>query len=100
MLYRCRHGVSANIIPNKLNVGVFRIHKYVDIVVDALVFKDELFNQYIFMPHGPPFLRIMDGFFDACGLPNVCSAIDGSHISLSQILNKHVITILTNYSYR
>jgi hypothetical protein len=26
----------------------------------------------------------MDGFFHACGLPNVFSTIDGSHISLSQ----------------
>jgi hypothetical protein len=53
------------------------------------------------MPHGPPLLKIMDGFFDACNLPNVCGAIDdGSHISLSQMLNKQVITILTNYSYR
>jgi hypothetical protein len=41
----------------------------------------------------------MDGCFDACSLPNVCGAIDGSHISLSQMLNKQVITILTNYSY-
>ncbi len=24
----------------------------------------------------------MDNFFHACGLPNVCGAIDGSHISL------------------
>ncbi len=42
----------------------------------------------------------MDGFFDACSLPNVCGAIDGSHISLSQMLNKQIITILTNYSCR
>ncbi len=92
--------VSANIIANKFNVGVFTIHKYVDIILDALVFKDELFNQYIFMLHGSPLLRIMDGFFNACGLPNVCGAIDGSHILLSQMLNKQVITILTNYFYR
>jgi len=76
--------------------------RYINMLIflDALVFKDELFNQYIFMLHGSPLLRIMDGFFNACGLPNVCGAIDGSHILLSQMLNKQVITILTNYFYR
>jgi hypothetical protein len=35
----------------------------------------------------------MDGFSYACGLANVCGAIDGSHISLSQKLDKQVTIV-------
>ncbi len=71
--------------------------KYIDIVIDVLNFRDKLFSRYIFISHGPCLLRIMDEFFHACGLFNVCSAIDGSHISLSQKPNKWVIVMPTNY---
>jgi hypothetical protein len=39
----------------------------------------------------------MDEFFHACGLFNVCGAIDGSHISLSQKLDKRIIVVPANY---
>jgi len=42
----------------------------------------------------------MDGFFFACGPPSVCGAIDGSHISLSQKLDKQVIIVPINYYYK
>jgi hypothetical protein len=42
----------------------------------------------------------MNGFFYACGLPNVCGTIDGSHILLSQKLDKQVTIIYVNYYYR
>jgi hypothetical protein len=84
LLYRSAHGVSANIIANRFNVEVFTMLKYVDIIVDVLISRDKLFSQYIFISHGPDLLRIMDGFFHACGLPNVYGAIDGFRIPLSQ----------------
>jgi hypothetical protein len=37
--------------------------------------------------------------FYACGLPNVCGAIDRLHIFLSQKLDKHVIIIFVDYYY-
>ncbi len=40
----------------------------------------------------------MDGFFHACGLPNVCGTIDWSHIPLSQKLGKRVTAAPTNYN--
>jgi hypothetical protein len=73
---------------------------YVDIVVDALISRDKLFSQYIFILHAPRLLRIMDGFFHACGLPNVCGTIDWSHIPLSQKLDKWVTTTPINYNCR
>jgi hypothetical protein len=96
VLYQFAHGVSANMIANRFNVGASTMRKYVDIVVvNALISKDKLFSQYISIPHGPCLLRIMHGFFHANGLPNVCGAIDGYHIFLSQEPNKWVITIPT-----
>jgi hypothetical protein len=71
------------------------VRKYVDIVVNALISKDKLFSRYIFISHGSCLLRIMHGFFHPNGSPNVCGTIDGSHISLSQKLDKWVIIILT-----
>ncbi len=85
LLYWYAHGVSANIIVDKFNVEVFTMSKYVDIIVNVLIYKDKLFSWYIFISHGPHLLRIMDGFFHACGLPNVFGTIDGSSLSQKPI---------------
>ncbi len=44
VLYQFAHGVNANIIVDRFNVGAFTMRKYVDIVVDALIFKDKCFS--------------------------------------------------------
>jgi len=49
VLYRFAHGANVNIIVDKFNVGAFIVCKYVDIVIDALIFKDKLFSQYYLM---------------------------------------------------
>jgi len=84
VLYRFVHEVNANIIVNRFNVSIFIMRKYVDIVVDDLIFKKNLLNQYIFIPHDLCLRRIMDECFDACGIPNVCGTIDGLHNPHSQ----------------
>jgi hypothetical protein len=76
------------------------MQKYVDIVVDVLISRDKLLHRYIFIPYGPSLLRIIDGFFHACGLPNVYGAIDGTHISLSQKMDKQVTAIPVDYYCR
>jgi hypothetical protein len=63
VLYQLAYGVSANIIADRINVVASIVHKYVDIIVNALIFRDKLFSLYISIPHGPHLLRIMDGFF-------------------------------------
>ncbi len=62
------------------------MHKYVTItiVVDALISMDKLFNQYIFIYHGPHLFRIMVEFFYSCGLLHLCDVNKGLHILLSQ----------------
>jgi hypothetical protein len=44
MLYRSTHGVNANSIVDRFNVGASTMHKYVDIVVDVLISKNKLFS--------------------------------------------------------
>jgi hypothetical protein len=87
VLYWFAHGVSANIIVDRFNVEAFIVHKYVDIVVYVLISKDKLFSQYIFIPCGPHLLRIMDGFFHACGYPMFVALLMGPifHFPKSQI---------------
>ncbi len=43
--------VGVNIIANRFNVGIFNMCKYVDIIVDIIIFKDKLFSHFIFMFH-------------------------------------------------
>jgi len=95
VLYRFAHGVTVNVITNRFNVEASTMCKYVDIVVNTLISKDKLFSRYISIPHGSCLLKIMHKFFHACGLPNVCGTIDGSHIMLSQKQYKRVITVPT-----
>jgi len=49
MLHRFAHGVNVNIIVDKFNVGAFIMCKYVDIVIDALIFKHKLISQYYYL---------------------------------------------------
>jgi hypothetical protein len=44
VLYQFAHGVNANIIVDRFNVGAFTMRKYVDVVVDFLIFRDKFFN--------------------------------------------------------
>jgi hypothetical protein len=100
VLYQYAHGVNVNIIANRFNVGLFTMCKYVDIVVDVLIFQDILFSWYIFIPHDSRLLMIMDGIFYARGLPNVCGTIDRLHILFSWKLDKYVIIIFVDYYHR
>jgi hypothetical protein len=60
------------------------MHKYVDIVVDALIFLKKLLNQYILIAHDLCLRRVMDECFDACGISNVCGTVDGLYNPHSQ----------------
>jgi hypothetical protein len=51
------------LFANRFNVKAYTMCKYVDIVIDVLIFGDKLFSRYIFISHSPCLLRIMDEFF-------------------------------------
>ena len=83
VLYRLAHGITAEVIADRFNVGASTVRKYMRIVLDALVSRDKLFGKYISVPSGARLDRIIAGFVQSCGLPNVCGSIDGSHIPLN-----------------
>jgi len=47
VIYRFAHGFSARYVFNQFNVDASIIRKYVDIVCDVLIDKNNLFNIYI-----------------------------------------------------
>jgi hypothetical protein len=50
VLYQFAHEINANIIVNRLNIEVFTMHKYVDIIVDVLLSKiNYLLNIYLYL---------------------------------------------------
>ncbi len=77
-------GLMQTLLSIDLMLEFLIMRKYVHIVVDALIFKNKLLNQYIFIPHDLCLHRIMDECFDACGIPNVCGTVDGLYNTHSQ----------------
>ncbi len=55
-----------------------------------LIDKDKLFSKYIGIPLGQCLKDIIVHFEKLTGLPNICGAIDGSHIFLADLPNKKV----------
>ena len=65
--------------------GTSTIHKYTDIVCGVLSSRDQgLFTTYIHTPTRNRLHDIMERFRNSTGLPNICGAIDGTHISLAR----------------
>ena len=91
VLYRFVHGHSLDHIADRLQVGGSTVRKYIDIVCDILVDRDKLFSHYISIPTGEQLESIISDFHDITGLPNICGAIDGTHISLAE-RPSHMVT--------
>jgi hypothetical protein len=97
VLYRLAHGITAEIIADRFNVGASTVRKYMGIVLDALVSRDKLFGKYISVPSGARLDRIITGYVQSCGLPNVCGSIDGSHIPLQRRPDKHQTPVVADF---
>ncbi len=50
VLYKFAHGLSLKHMSHIFDLGASTIHKYVDIMCDALCNKDKFFNKYIKIP--------------------------------------------------
>ena len=97
VLYRLAHGITAEIIADRFNVGASTVRKYMGIVLDALVSRDKLFGKYISVPSGARLDRIIAGYVQSCGLPNVCGSIDGSHIPLQRRPDKRQTAVVADF---
>jgi hypothetical protein len=82
---------------NRFNVGASTIRKYVDIVCDVLIDKDKLFNKYISIPSGQRLKDVIVHFENLTSIPNMCGAIDGTHILLANLLNKKITLAIGDF---
>ncbi len=101
VIYRLAHGTSATNMADRFNVRVTRkyvkkIRKYMDIVCDDLCDKNKLFSKYINIPSSDRVQKIIDCFHDLTSLPNICGAIDSTHISLASLINKRVTLVASD----
>jgi len=59
-----------------------------------------LFSLCISIPSGNSLHSIISDFEKITVLPNICGAIDGTHIPLSENPNKSITLVATNFSNR
>ena len=81
--------------------GAFTIYKYTDIVCGVLSSRDRgLFTTYIHTPIGNRLHDIMERFRNSTGLPNICEAINGTHIPLMRCPSSDFTLMASNSSIR
>ncbi len=85
---------------DQFNRGVSTIRKYVNLVCDVLIDKDKLFNKYINIFLGQRLKDIILCFEKFIGVPNICEAIDGTHIPLVDLLSKRVTLAIGDFFNR
>jgi len=81
-------------------VGVSTIKKYVDIVCDVLIDKDNLFGKYITIPSGQHLKDIIVCFENLICISNICGTIDGIHIPLADLPNKKITLVIGDFFNR
>jgi hypothetical protein len=82
---------------DRFNVGASTIRKYVDIVYNVLMDKDNLFNKYISIPSGQHLKDIIACFENLIGIPNICGVIDGTHIPLANFPSKKITVVIGDF---
>jgi hypothetical protein len=96
--YMLAHGNSATHMADQFNVRTSTIGKYVDIECDVSCDKNKLFDKYISIPSSDR--KIIDHFHDLASLPNICGAINGTHISLASLPDKRMTFVVSDFFNR
>ncbi len=97
VIYRLAHEKSATHMVNQFDVRTSTIRKYVHILCDVLCDKNKLFSKYINIPSSDHLQKIIDHFHELTSLPNICGAIDSTHISLASLLDKRVTFVASDF---
>jgi hypothetical protein len=97
VIYRFTHGFSATHLADRLNVDASIIRKYVDIVCDVLIDKHKLFSKYISIPSSQHLKNVITHFENFTCIPNVCGAIDLTHILLVDLPSKKVTLVISDF---
>jgi hypothetical protein len=84
ILYKLAFGHSDRIIGQKFAQGRSTIQRYNLIICRVFADKKLLFSRYISIPTGQRLHSVIERFHALSRLPNMCGAIDGTHIKLYQ----------------
>ena len=82
VLHKLAHAGTNRNVGNMFGVGKTTILKYLMLICNALADKDKLYPQFIAIPSGRRLKDIIRGFHRITKLPQICGAIDGSHVKL------------------
>ena len=100
VIYRFAHGHSAEHMADRFKIGASTIRKYVDIVCDILTDRNKLFSHCISIPSEARLQSIILDFKELTGLPNICGAIDGTHIPLAENPSRSVTLATSDFFNR
>ncbi|GLJ39502.1 hypothetical protein SUGI_0807160 [Cryptomeria japonica] len=89
VLCRLSQGCGTRTLASQYKVNPFMVAKITNMVTRILSTK--LYSKWIRMPNGQRMLQNIQGFKDLTGLPNMCGAIDGSHIKIHKRPNNESI---------
>ena len=100
VIYRLAHEHSPEHMADRFKVGASTIRMYIDIICDILTNREKLFSHYIAIPSGDHLHRIINDFEELTGLPNICRAIDGTHIPLMERPSKRITLAKSDFYNR
>jgi hypothetical protein len=102
VVYRLAHGVGYRPLGDRYGIGLATAWKYVQIVVNILsnATMFPIYERYISNPTGERLQDIINRFQVKTGLPNICGAIDGTHIPLVHKATTKVTLAHSNYFNR
>lgn len=89
VLHRLSQGHSARAVASQYKAEPWMVAKITNVF--TRVISTKLYPCYIGIPSGQRLLQTIQGFKELTGLPNMCGAIDGSHIRLHKKPNNEVI---------
>ncbi|MCO5611410.1 hypothetical protein L7F22_065663 [Adiantum nelumboides] len=84
ILWRLAHGHSARTICQLFGMGDSTIRKYTDLIIRALTTQEMLVRTHLETPSERRLAKIIEDFQDITNLPNMCGAVDGTHIKLAR----------------
>ncbi|CAM6111088.1 unnamed protein product [Calypogeia fissa] len=82
VLHRLASGLPPSTIANLYNVGPSTVTKYTKQITEILASRDKLYSKFVSIPSGERLTSAIAKFQDMTDIPNICGAIDGTHIKL------------------
>eukprot|EP00252_Welwitschia_mirabilis_P026028 TRINITY_DN8338_c2_g1_i1.p1 TRINITY_DN8338_c2_g1~~TRINITY_DN8338_c2_g1_i1.p1 ORF type:complete len:438 (+),score=63.20 TRINITY_DN8338_c2_g1_i1:117-1430(+) len=98
VLSRLSQGRSSRAISKTLNnFSPWEVSRITNLITRTIATK--LYNRYIKIPSGSALQQIMNGFRNMTGLPNMCGAINGSHVKLAKRPSQQEELYMSRYGF-